>query len=85
MYGQAFLLSALALAKAPAAQRQTLEDEILGHLVDTGDALAVKESDPDWQMVHYMSSDARSTAIALSALLRVDPRRQILLQLLETG
>jgi uncharacterized protein YfaS (alpha-2-macroglobulin family) len=33
----------------------------------------VKESDPDWQMVHYMSSDARSTAIALSALLRVDP------------
>ena len=73
VYGQAFLLSALALAKAPDAQKKQLEGEILAHLVDTGDALVVKESDPDWQLVHYMSSDARSTAIALSALLRVDP------------
>ncbi|HLU66552.1 MAG TPA: MG2 domain-containing protein [Kofleriaceae bacterium] len=78
-YGQAFLLMALARARADREQIDTLRDEIIAGL-GRGDAVIVRES-IDQRAV--MGSDVRSTAIALSALLLVAPDHPVIDRLAE--
>ncbi|HUS65680.1 MAG TPA: MG2 domain-containing protein [Kofleriaceae bacterium] len=79
-YGQAFLLMAMARAKAPAAQIATLKDEILTRLAAEGDAVLVTER---IDMHHEMGSDVRSTAMTMSALLMVAPDHPVIEKLAE--
>ncbi|HKE14154.1 MAG TPA: MG2 domain-containing protein [Kofleriaceae bacterium] len=69
-YGQAFLLMALARAKADPAQVATLQGELVAQLEGQGDAVIVKET---VDLHEVMGSDVRSTAIVTSALLMVAP------------
>src|SRR5690606_15327515 len=78
-YGQAFLLMALARARADREQIDTLRDEVIAGL-GRGDAVIVRES-TDQRAV--MGSDVRSTAIALSALLLVAPDHPVIDRLAE--
>jgi len=80
-YGQAFLLRALHLSGVPQEQQQTLLDELLSALTITDGIATVKENDKDRS--YYMSSDVRSTAIVLSALLEVDPGNARITKLVE--
>jgi uncharacterized protein YfaS (alpha-2-macroglobulin family) len=80
-YGQAFLLRALRLATAPAEQIQKLKGELLDEVVDQGETAVLRERDP--RLSYTMSSDVRSTAILLSALLAVDPRHRVVRKLAE--
>ncbi|MEO6953096.1 MAG: MG2 domain-containing protein [Polyangia bacterium] len=74
-YGAAFLLSALKLGRAPAEQIATLEKELLGELVVDGNGLVLREpASMREELLEYMSSDVRSTALLLRALLLVDPK-----------
>ncbi|HUH05994.1 MAG TPA: MG2 domain-containing protein [Kofleriaceae bacterium] len=70
-YGQAFLLRALHRSKAPGAQIATVQHELTKAAVSKHGGLLVRETGKDEH--EYMSSDARSTAILLSALLEVAP------------
>lgn len=79
-YGQAFLLRALHLAKAPAEQRQAVEAALLEGVDGSGATAIVKETRPD---AYYMDSDVRSTAIALSALLVANPGHPLVPKLAE--
>ena len=85
-YGQAFLLRAMVRAKAPSdpstsSGLRTLEGELIAAMQPTGHGLVVRESMSDGY--YYMSSDARSTAIALSALLEFDPQAVQIPQLVD--
>jgi uncharacterized protein YfaS (alpha-2-macroglobulin family) len=79
-YGQAFLLRALHLAKAPAEQRQTVEAALLEGVDGSGATAIIKETDPE---EYYMDSDVRSTAIALSSLLVANPNHPLVPKLAE--
>lgn len=79
-YGQAFLLRALHLAKAPAEQRQTVEAALVEGVDGSGATAIIKETQPD---DYYMDSDVRSTAIALSALLVANPGHALVPKLAE--
>ena len=76
-YGQAFLLRAMKRAGASAPQLRVLRDGLL-QAVRPGAAPLVRETfggKATFDSVHwYMSSDVRSTAITLSALLEADPK-----------
>ncbi|HTM21585.1 MAG TPA: hypothetical protein VL172_13785, partial [Kofleriaceae bacterium] len=81
-YGQAFLLRALARAKAPAAQIRTLESELLAAAsAAPHGGVMIKETagELDW----YMNSDVRSTAMVLAALLETAPGNPIVDRLAE--
>jgi alpha-2-macroglobulin len=84
-YGQAFLLRALARAKAPAAQIRTLESELLAAATPAGHGgVIVRESaqiaeDLEW----YMNDDVRSTAMVLAALLETSPTNPVVDRLAE--
>jgi uncharacterized protein YfaS (alpha-2-macroglobulin family) len=79
-YGQAFLLRALHLSKAPAEQRQAVETALLAGLDGSGETAIIKEVAPD---EYYMDSDVRSTAIALSSLLVANPGHAVVPRLAE--
>jgi alpha-2-macroglobulin len=79
-YGQAFLLMALARARADREQIDTLKEEIVKSLEADGDAVIVHES---IDMHEVMGSDVRSSAIHASALLLVDPDHPIIDKLVE--
>jgi uncharacterized protein YfaS (alpha-2-macroglobulin family) len=70
-WGQAFLLRAMKAARSDAKQIEALRGQIVGDLVATGDALVAPE---DVGGDEWMSSDVRSTAMVLAALLEVAPR-----------
>ncbi len=80
-YGQAFLLRALKLAGAPQAQIATLRDELTSAALDQGETAILRERDP--RLAYYMSSDTRSSAILLSALLAVEPKHRLVAKLAE--
>jgi uncharacterized protein YfaS (alpha-2-macroglobulin family) len=79
-YGQAFLLMAMARAKAPAEQIATMKNELIEQLVAQGDAVLVHER---IDMHHEMGSDVRSTAMMMSALLMVAPDHPVIEKLAE--
>jgi hypothetical protein len=79
-YGQAFLLMALARAKADKEQIDTLKNEIIEALESDGDSVIVHE---DIDMHEVMGSDVRSSAIHTSALLMVAPDHPIIDKLVE--
>jgi hypothetical protein len=68
------LLAALELGHAPAEQIATLEKELLGELSLHDGVLSLRETSSSDELHEYMSSDVRSSAIALRALLLVDPK-----------
>ena len=72
VYGQAYLLMALGNNPHMKTETNTLADELLALLTVDGKGLAVSE--PLAGGAYYMSSDTRSTAIVLRALLRVRPK-----------
>ncbi len=87
IYGQAFLLRALVAAKADAAQVKTLKQELLASVKVSGEAALARESfggkvTPD-SMHYYMSSDVRTSAILLAALVQVEPKHALVAKLAE--
>ena len=72
-WGQAFLLRALALAKADKAQIADLEKVLLLNLTQQGALATVHETSTREELDMYWGSDARSTAVTLLALMEVDP------------
>jgi uncharacterized protein YfaS (alpha-2-macroglobulin family) len=78
VWGRAFLLRAMKLAKADAAQVTELEKQITdGIKVKDGQALVHETgSHSDWEM--YMGSDVRATAMTLAALVEVDPQSRLI-------
>ena len=76
-YGQAFLLRALKKTGASSTPLGTLKRELLASVKGAAGAALVRESfkgKDTFDSLHwYMSSDVRTTAITLSALLEVDP------------
>jgi uncharacterized protein YfaS (alpha-2-macroglobulin family) len=83
VYGLAFLLRAMAVAKGPAAQIATLRDELITHIQVKERIAMVKEIGDDRFRWEFMSSDVRSSAIALSALLLVAPDHAVVEQLVD--
>ena len=79
-YGQAFLLMALARAKADKEQVDTLLGEIAKALEADGEAVIVREA---IDLHGVMGSDVRSSAIHTSALLMVAPDHPIIDKLVE--
>jgi uncharacterized protein YfaS (alpha-2-macroglobulin family) len=79
-YGQAFLLMALARARADKEQVDTLKGEIVKALEADGEAVIVREA---VDLHGVMGSDVRSSAIHTSALLQVDPDHPIIDKLVE--
>lgn len=73
-WGQAFLLRALALAKAPADQRYEVEKLLAAGVTVTGNTAVVRESMSPHEYDHYMTSDVRATAMTLAALLEANPQ-----------
>ena len=72
-WGQAFLLRAMAHAKADPAQIAALEGELAAAIaVKDGRALVHETAGAD-ELELYMDSDVRATAMVLAALLDVDP------------
>jgi alpha-2-macroglobulin len=71
-WGQAFLLRAMKLAKADAAEVAELQKLIASAIkVEDGRAMVTERAGFDHEM--YMSSDVRATAMTLAALLEVEP------------
>lgn len=80
-FGLAFLLRALSLSKAPAAQRAAVQKDLVSLVRVSKGAATVRERSrngfsPDGYH-KYMSSDVRSSAIALSALLATRPKHPL--------
>jgi uncharacterized protein YfaS (alpha-2-macroglobulin family) len=73
-WGQAFLLRAMALAKADRAQLDDLEKLVTSGLVVNAGQATVHETTPGYEYELYMTSDVRATAMTLAALLEVDPQ-----------
>lgn len=72
-WGQAFLLRAMKLAKADAAEIADLQKSLTSSInVVDGKAL-VREGMSGNEYAAYMNSDVRATAMTLAALLEVDP------------
>lgn len=81
IYGQAFLLRAMAGAKARKADLDTLRRELEARVVVRGAAATVAEKDPrPWEV---MSSNVRSTAMVLSALVEVAPESPLIPKLVD--
>jgi uncharacterized protein YfaS (alpha-2-macroglobulin family) len=80
VYGRAFLLSAMVVSKGATEQRKTLLSEIVALIKTKGDVAFVQEeiTKSGFGVHYYMSSDTRSTAIALSAILLADPKNAML-------
>lgn len=74
-YGLAFLLRAMKRGKAPAGDVDTVKNELVQAATVAGEIALVSESVRGLE--HYMSSDVRSSAITLSALIEVDPRHEM--------
>ncbi|MDQ3298456.1 MAG: MG2 domain-containing protein [Myxococcota bacterium] len=72
-FGQPFLLRAMKLAKADAAQVAELQKLIAANVVVRDGKAMVRESMSAADVDHYMTSDVRATAMTLAALLEVDP------------
>jgi len=70
VYGKAFLLRALLRSQAETQQIQTLTEEIASSAHISQGRAQIKETQTG--LGSYMSSDTRSSAIVLSALLEVD-------------
>lgn len=79
-YGKAYLLRAMAKSGAPSPQLQTLMAELVGRARIDGNRATIQESQPDYW---YFSSDTRSTALTLSALIEMDPSHALVPQLVE--
>jgi hypothetical protein len=77
-WGQAFLMRAMKLAKADAAQIYELEKLVSQGVTIDGNTAVVRESMSRDQYAHYMTSDVRATAMALAALLEVNPRSALI-------
>lgn len=80
-YGLAFLLRAMKRTKAAAKDIETVKNELIAAASVEGQLAIVRESDP--KLSRYMSTDARSSAITLSALLEIDPDDDIIDRLVE--
>ena len=87
-YGQAFLLRALKRAGAPAGQLSTLQRALVASVKGVpgqDEAALVRESfkgRSTFDSLHwYMSSDVRTTAIALSALIEAAPQSPVVARL----
>lgn len=79
VWGQAFLLRAMKLAKADGRQVATLEADLAKRVTVDGSVAKVVENTKagdDFEM--YMGSDARATAMTLAALLEVDPQSKLI-------
>jgi alpha-2-macroglobulin len=74
-YGQAFLLRAMKRARARQSDIDTLRDELVGAASLEGAIALLRESVSGLDV--YMSSDIRTSAITLSALLEVDPKNAL--------
>ena len=77
-WGQAFLLRAMALGKAPAGDIAELEKLIVSELTLADGKATMRETIPGYDYELYMASDARATAMTLAALLDVDPRSPLI-------
>jgi uncharacterized protein YfaS (alpha-2-macroglobulin family) len=77
-WGQAFLLRALALAKADKQQVGELEQLIAASIAVKDGVARVHESIPGEEYELYMTSDVRAAAITLAALLEVDPKSELI-------
>ena len=86
-YGQAFLMRGLKLANAPEEQVQILKAELLSAKQEQGPGVLIREShkgrDTFDSLHFYMSSDVRTSAIALSALLAVQPDHPLVPRLVQ--
>ncbi len=80
-YGRAFLLRAMKRAGSPQAQLKVLTEELLAGIVDQGDQAMIRERNP--RLSRYMSSDVRTSAITLSALLQLHPEHPLVAKLVE--
>ena len=79
VWGQAFLLRAMALAKADTAQIGELEAEIASHVTTTaGIAMAHEGASKGDDFEMYWSTDTRATAMVLAALLDADPSSKLI-------
>jgi uncharacterized protein YfaS (alpha-2-macroglobulin family) len=77
-WGQAFLLRAMALGKADAAELTELEHLVISELTVADGKAMVHEATPGHDHERYMTSDVRATAMTLAALLEVDPRSPLI-------
>ena len=77
-WGQAFLLRAMALARADPAEVAELEKLIVSELAVADGKATMRETLPGYDYELYMASDIRATAMTLAALLEVDPRSPLL-------
>ncbi len=73
VYGKAFALSAIEAQGGSKEEMRILEKDILSELVSKGGVVKVRERS---DMRRYMSSDVRSSAIVLAALLRFNPKNK---------
>jgi uncharacterized protein YfaS (alpha-2-macroglobulin family) len=77
-WGQAFLLRALKLSKAPQEQVYELEKIVSSGVTVTGSSALVKETSSAYEYGHYMNSDVRATAMTLAALVEVNPNSALI-------
>ncbi len=77
VYGKAFLAMAMAQMSPDDARVQTLLDDLYGSLEISAAGAFWHEGRTDWWT---LSSDIRSTAIALQAFVRLDPEQPLLTQ-----
>lgn len=76
-WGQAFLLRAMALGKADAAELADLEKLIVSELTVADGKAMMHETTPGYEYELYMTSDVRATAMTLAALVEADPRSPV--------
>lgn len=75
-YGMALLLRAMKRTNARAGDLAKVQSELIAMANIEGENAIVREKNPEWS--YYMGTDARSSAIALSALLEVAPNDAII-------
>ncbi len=80
-YGLAFLLRALKLSKAPSTQLAAVQKDLLSGVKEKDGAASITERATPGGYGMYMSSDVRSTAIALSSLLATSPKHKVVSKL----
>ncbi len=79
VFGEALLLRAMARARSDKGNIDVLMKDLLSHASPVaGNAGAVRISDPKQKdLWWYMSSDTRTSALTLQALLEVDPQSEL--------
>ena len=85
LYGQAFLLRALHAARADAEKIKILKVELLAAVKGEGETAMARETvggkvTPD-SLHYYMSSDVRTSAIVMAALVQVEPKHPVVARL----